>query len=288
MDSRMRGIMDKRILWDQQIEECLRGLSQTGLDDFLELLDHIIDNNIENIICEDTREDAGLWDWLYSKEQLELNDIKRELSRRIERAKCVDINAFMEMLGMVGKLSVIKTLLLCCDKGNDFCVSTKEEYYAGLRRYLSMEKKDAFCRDLSDCFPNIYFSQDIERTINTLNRKFEELREEIVEHLTKINDYRDSFALLLGANASYQEIARKFSAETGIECSPQAGRDKVKMLKEKIDLKNGQQETVTCELHTKFRKFNIDIDKQDRIYFFPGKKDVLEGKVIVKHIGGHL
>lgn len=284
----MRGTMDKRVLWDQKIEECLREFAQDSLDGLLELLDYIIDNNIENVICEDTRGDVRLWDWLYSKEQIELNDIKRELSRKIERAKCVDMSAFVEMLGMVGKLSEIKTLRLFCDKSNDFCVSTKEEYYVGLRRYLSMEKKDAFCKDLSDCFPNIYFSQDIERTVNTLNRKFEELREEIVEHLTQINDYRDRFALLLAANISYQEIARRFSAETGIECSPQAGRDKVKMLKEKIELKNGQQETVICELHTKFKKFNIDRDKQDRIYFFPGKKDVLEGKVIVKHIGGHL
>ena len=52
--------------------------------------------------------------------------------------------------------------------------------------------------------------------------------------------------------------------------------------------KNGQEEAVTCELHTKFKRFNIDIDKQDRIYFFPGKREILEGKVIVKHIGGHL
>ena len=35
-------------------------------------------------------------------------------------------------------------------------------------------------------------------------------------------------------------------------------------------------------------KFNIDRTKQDRIYFFPGRKGIHEGKIIVKHIGKHL
>ena len=75
----------------------------------------------------------------------------------------------------------------------------------------------------------------------------------------------------------------------GIACSPQAGRDKVQILKETyFNTKSGQEETVICELHTKFRKFNIDKNKQDRIYFFPGKTGIKEGKVIVKHIGKHL
>lgn len=41
-----------------------------------------------------------------------------------------------------------------------------------------------------------------------------------------------------------------------------------------------------CELHTKFKRFNIDRDNQDRIYFFPGKEGILDGKAIVKYIGG--
>ena len=285
----MRGIMEKRILWDKKIKMCLIKLKQEHMINFLELLDYIRDNNIENIICEDTKEDLELWEWLYSKSQIELNDIKRELIRWIERAKCVNSDIFEEMLDIVGTLNTIKTLILFYDNQNDFCISTTKEYYIGLRKYLIMEKKDVFCKDLPDCFPNIHFSQDIERTVNTLNRKFEEIREEIVYHLTKINDYQSTFLQLLSENASYQEIAQRFNADTGIECSPQAGRDKVQTLKEKyFNTKSGQEETVTCELHTKFKKFNIDRNKQDRIYFFPGKKEILEGKVIVKHIGGHL
>lgn len=68
--------------------------------------------------------------------------------------------------------------------------------------------------------------------MNTLNRRFEEIREEIVEHLTRLNDYQVKFGELFDEHKSFQEIAQQFSADTGIDCSPQAGRDKVQALKE--------------------------------------------------------
>ena len=287
--NRMRKQMNKRILWDKKIKESFTKFSQTNLIDFLDLLDYIADYNIENIICESTLDDEELWTWLYTKDQIELNDIKRELSKRIERTKSVNEYDFDEMLNIVGKLNSIKTLILLYEDKCDFYISTKKEYYIGLRRYLAMEKKDAFCKDLPDCFPNIYFSENIETSVNTLNKKFEEIREEIIEHLTNINDYQNKFLKLLQKNTSYQEIAQCFTTDTGIDCSPQAGRDKVRILKETyLNTESNQEETIICELHTKFKKFNIDKSKQDRIYFFPGKMGIKDGKVIVKHIGKHL
>lgn len=281
--------MEKRVLWDKDIKCCLRDFSQTQTEDFLELLDYIGDHEIDNLICEATKDDPEIWDWLYSKEPAEWNDLKRELIRKIEKAKCATPEEFRKMLKIVGKQNPVKTLILFRDTHNDFCVATMPEYYTGLRKYLAMEKKNEFCGDLPECFPNIYFSEDIERTVNTLNRKFEEIRGEIVKHLTEINDYQIRFGQLLSENTSYQEIAQRFSADTGIECSPQGGREKVQRLKETcLNTKSGRTETVICELHTKFKKFNIDKSKQDRIYFFPGKEGILEGKIIVKHIGGHL
>lgn len=142
---------------------------------------------------------------------------------------------------------------------------------------------------MQECFPNIYFADGIGATINTLNRRFEDIRGEIVEHLTQICDYQIKFGELLDEHKSYQEIAQQFSKDTGIDCSPQAGREKVQLLKERqVNETTGQEEIIVCELHTKFKTFNIDREHQDRIYFFPGKRDILGGKVIVKHIGKHL
>lgn len=281
--------MEKVVLWGDGIEQDFVEVSENQFDDFLELVRYIQKNNIQNVICENTLYKAELWEWLYSKDQVELNDIKRELRRYIEKARYVNEAEFDKLMEKIGKLLSIKVLALLFDKKNIFYISTILEYYAGIRSYLKMEKKDDFCKDLQECFPNIYFAEGIETSVNSLNRKFEDIREEIVEHLTQINDFKARFGELLEEHKSYQEIAREFTADTGIECSPQAGREKVQDLKERqFNDINGQEETVICELHTKFKKFNIDRERQDRIYFFPGKKGILNGKIIVKYIGTHL
>lgn len=128
-----------------------------------------------------------------------------------------------------------------------------------------------------------------ETTVNTLNRKFEDIRAEIVEHLVHIDNYHSRFSEMLEGHKSYQEIAQQFFMDTGIDCSPQASRKKVQVLKEtQINEITGQEETIDCELHTKFKTFNSDREKQDRIYFFPGKHGIAGGRIIVKHIGTHL
>lgn len=259
------------------------------MDDFLELVRFVQKNGIQNLICKSTLDKAELWEWLYSKDQIELNDIKRELSRRLERAECKEEGKYEEFFGKIGKLLAIKVLLLSFKGESVYYISTIAEYYISIRNYLALEKKDDFCNDLQECFPNIFFVEGIETTVNTLNRKFEDMREEIIEHLVRINDYYRKFSDMLENHKSYREIAKQFIIDTGIDCSPQAGREKVQALKEtRINEVTGQEETVVCELHTKFKTFNIDKEKQDRIYFFPGKQGILGGRIIVKHIGTHL
>ncbi len=281
--------MEKVILWEKEIEKDFAKASENELDDLLELVRFVQKNGIQNVICKSTLDKAELWEWLYSKEQIELNDIKRELSRRLEKAECKEEGEYEEFFGKIGKLLAIKVLLLSFKGESIYYISTIAEYYASLRNYLALEKKDDFCNDLQECFPNIFFVEEIETTVNTLNRKFEDMREEIIEHLVCINDYYRKFSDMLENHKSYREIAKQFIIDTGIDCSPQAGREKVQALKEtRINEITGQEETVVCELHTKFKTFNIDKEKQDRIYFFPGKQGILGGRIIVKHIGTHL
>lgn len=281
--------MEKVVLWGKEIEKDFLRASENQLDDFLELMQYIQKNGIQNKICEGTLNKDELWRWLYSKDQIELNDIKRELSKRVEKAGCTAEEEFDVLLAKVGRVHAVKVLVLSFKRENIYYISTILEYYAGIKSYLVSEKKDDFCNDLQECFPNIHFSKCIRTTMNTLNRKFEDIREEIVEHLTKINDYQTKFGELLDEHKSYQEIAQQFFADTGIDCSPQAGREKVQALKERhLNETTGQEETIVCELHTKFKTFNTDREHQDRIYFFPGKRGILGGRILVKHIGNHL
>jgi len=281
--------MEKAVLWGKEIEKDFAGASENQLDDFLELIHFIEKNGIRNEICENTLDKAELWKWLYSKDQIELNDIKRELSRHLGKVKSRGEEEFDELFGKIGMLFAVKVLALSFIGKSIYYISTISGYYAGIRSYLALEKKDAFCSDLQECFPGIFFAEGIGTTVNTLNRKFEDIREEIVEHLICINNNQKKFSKMLKENKSYQEIAQQFTIDTGIDCSPQAGREKVQALKEtQINEATGQKETVVCELHTKFKTFNIDRERQDRIYFFPGRQGILGGRIIVKYIGKHL
>lgn len=281
--------MEKIVLWGKEIEKDFAGATEKQLDDFLELMHFIQKNNIWNEICKTTLDKEELWEWLYSKDQIELNDIKRELSRYLEKTKCRGEDEFEEFYNKIGKPFTLKVLLLSLEKKSVYYISTILEYYTGIRRYLAAEKKDDFCNDLQECFPHIFFAEGIGTTINTLNRRFEDIRAEIVEHLVYINNYHSKFNKMLEEHKSYQEIAQQFIIDTGIDCSPQAARKKVQALREtQMNEITGQEETVVCELHTKFKTFNVDREKQDRIYFFPGKQGILGGRIIVKHIGTHL
>ncbi len=281
--------MEKVILWDEHLNEKFAKVSDEELNLFLELLSYIDDNNISNKLSLELYDNPELWEWLSSKEQRSLRDIKKELFIKINKAKKVCRREYINIVCNVGNLNKDKILILDFNNKNVYYISTMDEYYAGLRSYLVMEKKDDFCKDMIECFPNICFDEDIASTVNSLNRDFEELRAEIIEHLTKINEYHSKFAYLLSQSKSNQDISQEFYAETGIECSPQAGREGVQALKMScFNEISKQTEIVKCELHTKFRRFNIDRTKQDRIYFFPGKPGIKEGKIIVKHIGKHL
>ena len=79
--------MDKVVLWGRDIEKDFAKATQEQLDDFLELTRYIQKSRIPNKICENTLDKAKLWEWLGAKDQVELNDIKRELSRYLEKAR---------------------------------------------------------------------------------------------------------------------------------------------------------------------------------------------------------
>lgn len=281
--------MEKEILWDEHLSEQFGKVEYENLDSFLELLYYIDDNKISNKMSTELYHDEDLWSWLSSKEQIKLRDVKKELSIKIERAKKIGEQEYKDVSSSVGILKDKKIFVLHFDDNNVFYISSMAEYYEGLRCYLVMEKKSDFCKDMLECFPNLMFVDDISATINSLNREFAELKEEIVEHLTAINNYRSKFELLLSQNKSNQVIAQEFSYDTGIECSPQAGRVGVQSLKLSCYNEISQQtEIIKCELHTKFKKYNVDRTKQDRIYFFPGRAGIHNGKIIIKHIGKHL
>lgn len=279
--------MEKDILWDKNIDGLLCSFSYNQVDNFLNALDYSDMYKATMFILEDNYESAELWEWLSTKDDYELNDVKRELQKWIVKSEKISEEQYKEKIANIGKNIQSKILLAGGDSEFEFC--TLQEYLDAIRLYLAMEKKDSFEKDIIECFPNLYFVSDIGSTLNTLNRSFLEIKEEIIQHLRALDDYKDKFLLLEREGKSNREISLQFKGDTGINCSPQSDRDGTVNLSVTLynDITKSNEEII-CELHTKFNKFNIDRTKQDRIYFSPGKSGVQDGRTIIKHIGTHL
>lgn len=280
--------MEKEILWVNNIDALFCDFSYVQLDDFLEALDYSDKYNASMFILEDIYESEGLWNWLYTKDNYELNDVKRELQKWLCKIEKITNKQYADKKLNVGKNTQSK-IILAGINSSQYAFCTLREYLNAIRSYLAMEKKDSFAKDLEECFPNLYFAPDIEASLNTLNRNFVEIRNEIVEHLTSLDSYNDNFLELHKNGKSNREISLQFKCDTGIECSPQANRgDTVNLGIILYNSISEKEEKIVCELHTKFNKYNIDKTKQDRIYFAPGRYGIEEGRTIIKHIGTHL
>lgn len=280
--------MIKEILWDKDIGKTLVDFSYDDIDAFLEAL--ILGNKQDAAMYVNdwVNQDNCFWEWLYAKDNSDLNDVKKEIQIWLGRSVFVDEKAFDEKEKSIG-LNVDVKVLLAGAYRDGFGFFTVDEYLQGLRAYLAMEKKSDFVEDMQECFPNLVFVCNIGTTINTLNRNFDELRNEIVEHLSKLDGYRNMFKRMSDEGKAYSEMAEAFKRDTGIDCSTQASRSSTKGLRLLLfNAVTQRSEEINCELHTKFNKFNIDRTKQDRIYFFPGREGILDGKIVVKHIGTHL
>lgn len=282
--------MNIQAVWTEEIPQQIITKDYDELEAFMSLLDFMEDNDLKVYLNED--EIYGLekfCDWIYSKKDAELSDIKRELMLRMEKCAYCDSKQAQEFMNEVGKVQKEKYFAMDFREEKPFYAVTVDKLYQICRKYLAVESKAEFKSDMEFCFPDIYFDTSVPGSLNTLNRNFEDIRAEIVAHLTAINNYKDAFLEFMEQNRGYREIAAKFMEKNEIECSPQGDRKQTVNLKR--EFKNditGANEEVVCELHTKFKKYNIDRTKQDRIYFAPARKGVCSDRTIVVHIGKHL
>ena len=230
--------------------------------------------------------------WLYDRSIPELTDMKRELCKIIDKSISLESDKYQSILEtlVTERTSLDCVYFLVTNQKGKYNVWTKIEYYDMKRCYLSKHtQKNGFWRDVSECFPNIYLDRHVENSLNTLNNDFTNIVAEIVNHLSYLDSYFPSFIEHRKNGDSFITISMAFKEYSGIDCSPQSGRDSIGQLKRTyLNLQTQSAETICCELHTKFRTFNRDRKKQDRIYFHPGKDGINSGKVIVIHIGTHL
>lgn len=260
------------------------------------LLTAVLDDNVENNIQEILKlieyskkqktkyyhayineNDIKFREWLDEIDP-RLRDMKRELSIAIERSEELyesNLESFIEEKSTFIIGDLIKNIF-------DYLTFKQD-------RLMHISAKSEFVEELQECYYYIYFDADVLASINTLENTFREIQKEIVHHLAQLDRFCDSHPDRLDVGFNNERFAKEFKSFSKINCSSQSSRRSVKKLKKYyINENSGARECLTCELHTKFSLKNKDGTKQDRIYFHKGKKDILQDKLIVIHIGRHL
>lgn len=251
---------------------------EDNLAKIIQLIEETEKYNTKMYTEESIWEVAEFVEWIYSCKGDSLTDLKRELSIKMNKSISVDDT---DNIPESTKFTIAKN-----SAGNKFYLIS--DYYKFKQNILARQSKNDFVNDLFECFSRIYFDETVRASVNSLNNKFEDIRDEIVQHLAAIDQYNTSFLALSANGNSNQELSGSFRVFSQINCSPQASREHVGDLYRTYRKLNGEEKELCCELHTKFETYNRNREKQDRIYFHPGDEEVKEGKSIVVHIGTHL
>lgn len=179
--------------------------------------------------------------------------------------------------------------VLSLDEKPLLCAYTPCKFFLVKREYLKKLSKSEFKDSYEECFPNIYFADSVPSSLNNLMTDFDLIKEEIVEHLFRLDSFSERFLTMRRSGKSNKDMALAFKEDSGIDCSPQSNRRDVEVLEREYQNEiEHRMEKVCCELHTKFQTYGRQRQKQDRIYFSAGKDGIKEGRVIVIHIGRHI
>lgn len=261
---------------------------EESVSQLLSMIDYSKKFETNYLVCEDSLYGQSISDmdfgtWLYDYTDPELRDVKQELSIYINQAETLD--SCVDFTNLIGE----ETNFIIGKNKNVYIWSTSNYLLFKQSRLKNISSRSVFVREARECFINIFFTDEVSSSLRTLGKDFSQIREEIILHLRKLDEYYDKFQEKLIDGCSFQSLADTFTAYSGISCSPQAGREGVGVLtKSFTNYDAGVIENVVCELHTKFDQHNRGRQKPDRIYFHPGKKGVCDGKIIVIHIGAHI
>ena len=238
-------------------------------------------------------DESSFAEWLYSKENPELVDLKKELSILINKAKTIDRKTYNKYESYLEEGSSNFYSFSCQfvffsndDKEQYHNVSTLNKYYKVLRWYLRKSPNiNTLFNSGKNVFPNLYFHENVLPSLRTLNNSFSSIVEEIIEHLEALELYSgiENKIPSVSNRVKCQQIVEKYN----IDCSPETSRERAKIMSFEI-LVSERKQKINCEYHTKFKKFGRDNTKQDRIYFSFGDKEYEDGKMIIYHIGDHV
>lgn len=233
-----------------------------------------------------------LCDWIYSKDP-EYKNERRLLLKLINTKKIVSLSESIDIQqnphkNRVGFLALTD---LESEMPSRYLAKSVDQIINVRRIFLhDIETSSEFMVEVNGCFPNLVFGCDVKNSIDTLSLHIRYYKNEVIKHLSKIND---NFIEIFDKyhKDGLNMVIERFSCETGLEASLEGDRKKADRLKFNFIDKSGKVISLVCEPHTKLFSSGIQGDtvyRYDRIYFREEYQDIENGKILIGYIGKHI
>jgi len=242
-------------------------------------------------------EGIEIYKLLYFDESIIPTEEKRLLTKIIEHNSTLDDELYDFYSNEIKTAASREPFgLLCCflDEKLPLHVNSADSLLELRRHYLNqLSNPEHYLDACSRCFPNLYFHPNVIDSIKTLSATLEKFRYELTRHLSAINDV---FYPLFNEDRSQgaHRVLELLSTTSNLSCSMEGNAESARnrlSFNFRTDCTEASEITLVCEPHTKLESTNLPGDTEyryDRIYFHPGRADILGGKVLIAHIGRHL
>ena len=241
--------------------------------------------------------DESLWgeysilECLYPPENISLlhRDVRKSLIKIIDRAKSTEYtnDEIFIKIRINNKDDICGLLCLHETEGIDpvYLIYHKQNWLDFHRHQMSIHINDIseFLIEVKKYFPDLFFHEHNHTSLAGIDGGFQYFRKAIINALTYLND---KFKTIFSKSNNLMDCLKIFSAESGIETSLEGDSSRKKDFSFIFEGK-----TVCCEPHMKIAKKDQSGTSKyyfNRIYFHPGNSEILNGKILIGHIGKHL
>ncbi|KUP31873.1 hypothetical protein AU385_13900 [Bacillus halotolerans] len=235
-----------------------------------------------------------LYEWLYVDDDRSSSIEKIMLARLLDRSESVDDNEYANVKMQLETMKLYDDIGFICYSPTGYTELhiNNESDLVKLHRYYLRNYTDIslFIEEAGICFPHLYFHEGIKQSVNTLSSPFNEYINEVIRHLSALND---DFVNLFSENKNnLRKALTLFESKSNLECTLEGDRESARSrFSFQFQNINGITVDVVCEPHTKLEGTGNKGDSKyrfDRIYFHQGNSTIEDGKVLIAHIGGHL
>ncbi len=227
-----------------------------------------------------------LYEYLFCDNKGQNEDIRNLIRDTIIQDTTVGDITFEDLINILSKdyykayKALISDVKVDSEIEDNLKILEAKEYLLPYRVYLSQsETLEEFQVAMINCFPNLVFHDRVYQTMNAKLRDIGNFQEELIRHLSALNDYAKEVYEEVG-NQTFYDV---FKARYNIECSGRGSNESSDTFKCKFLNDKGVEEEITCNPHTKLYNNHSEY----RIYFNFGRGSIAGGKILIGHIGGH-